>query len=75
LPANIAFTEDGGVKFTSYINSLHPNLYPDIYRTIEQLVGKSLPMWDQCLRLATGYDSFEGAGRLATRTGKPSNPE
>jgi hypothetical protein len=75
LPANLAFTEDGGVKFTSYINNLHPTKYPEIYRTIEGLVEKSLPMWDQCLRLATGYDKFEGAGRHGTRTGKPPNPE
>lgn len=75
LPANVAFTDDGGVKFTSYINNLHPTKYPDIYRTIEELVEKSLPMWDQCLRLAVGYDEFEGAGRPDTRTGKPIDPE
>jgi hypothetical protein len=75
LPANVAFKDDGGVKFTSYINNLHPTKYPDIYRTIEELVEKSLPMWDQCLRLAVGYQEFEGAGRPDTRTGKPVDPE
>jgi hypothetical protein len=75
LPANVAFQNDGGVKFTSYINNLHPTRYPDIYRTIEKLVETSIPMWDQCLRLAVGYRKFEGAGRMGTRTGKPSNPE
>jgi hypothetical protein len=49
LPANVAFQEDGSVKFTSYINSLHPNIYPEIYRTVEKLIEKVLPMWDQCL--------------------------
>ena len=75
LPANVAFQDDGSVKFTSYINNLHPTRYPDIYRTIEQLVETSIPMWDQCLRFAAGYDQFEGAGRMETRTGKPGNPE
>jgi hypothetical protein len=75
LPANVAFQNDGSVKFTSYINNLHPRRYPDIYRTIEQLVETSLPMWDQCLRLAVGYEKFEGAGRMDTRTGKPHDPE
>jgi hypothetical protein len=75
LPANVSLKEDGSVKFTSYINNLHPTRYPDIYCTIEQLVETSLPLWDQCLRLAVGYEKFEGAGRLDTRTGKPSNPE
>ena len=39
----------GGVKFTSYINNLHPTKYRDIYGTIEKLVEKSLPLWDHCL--------------------------
>jgi hypothetical protein len=50
LPANVKFTADGDVRFTSYINNLHPNKYPDIYRTIEKLLKIGLPMWDQCFR-------------------------
>ncbi|KAK0742613.1 hypothetical protein B0T18DRAFT_167361 [Schizothecium vesticola] len=49
LPANLEFTAMGGVKFTSYINNLHPTKYRDIYGTIEKLVEKSLPLWDHCL--------------------------
>jgi hypothetical protein len=49
LPANATFQDDGSVKFTSYINNLHPSKYPEIYRTIEKLVGAALPLWDQCL--------------------------
>jgi hypothetical protein len=75
LPANVAFQNDGTVKFTSYINNLHPRKCSEIYRTIEKLVETSLPLWDQCLRLAVGYHKFEGAGRMDTRTGKPDNPE
>ncbi|KAI4676520.1 uncharacterized protein J4E88_007438 [Alternaria novae-zelandiae] len=75
LPANVAFQDDGSVKFTSYINNLHPTRYPDIYSTIEKLVETSIPMWDQCLRFAVGYHKFEGAGRMETRTGKPENPD
>jgi hypothetical protein len=75
LPANLAFQNDGSVKFTSYINNLHPTRYPDIYRTIEKLVETSIPMWDQCLRFAVRYHEFEGAGRMETRSGKPKNPE
>lgn len=54
LPANLKFTDDGGVRFTSYINNLHPNKYQDIYRTIEELIKVALPMWDDC---------FESSGR------------
>jgi hypothetical protein len=73
LPANVAFGEDGKVKFTSYINNLHPNKYPDIYRTIEKLIDTSIPMWDQCMRMAVGYHKHEGAGRLETRLVKTQN--
>lgn len=49
LPSNVALGEDGSVKFTSYINNLHPTEYPEIYEAIEQLIEKALPLWDQCL--------------------------
>ena len=75
LPANVAFQKDGNVKFTSYINNLHPKKYPSIYRTIEALVKTSLPLWDQCLAMATGCTEKDGAGRLTTRIGKPTNAE
>jgi hypothetical protein len=74
LPANVIFQENGAVKFTSYINNLHPNKYPEIYHTIERLIETSLPAWDQCL---TYFDNFEkdGAGRTKTRIPYPDNPE
>lgn len=73
LPANLKFTDDGGVKFTSYINNLHPTKYRDIYETIEKLVEKSIPLWDQCL---VRYEKHEiiGAGRHDPRI-IPDNPE
>jgi len=75
LPANVAFRDDGSVKFTSYINSLHPTKYPDIYQTIEKVIETSLPMWDQCLAMTTGYWEKDGAGRTMPRFPKPENPE
>jgi hypothetical protein len=69
LPANVAFQDDGSVKFTSYINNLHPVKYPDIYRTIEKLVQISIPMWDQCIV------TINGTGRTDTRLGRPYNAE
>ena len=75
LPANVAFQDDGTVKFTSYINNLHPNKYPEIYRTIEDLIKTVLPAWDQCLGCAADYNVKEGAGRLEPRMPHPDNPE
>lgn len=75
LPANVAFQDGGTVKFTSYINNLHPNKYSDIYHTIEKLIETSLPAWDQCLALAAGHDVRDGAGRVKSRFPYPDDPE
>lgn len=75
LPANLAFQMDGKVKFTSYINNLHPKRYSGIYETIESLIDVAMPAWDQCLASAEGYSGKQGAGRLGTRFQLPDNPE
>lgn len=49
LPSNVSFTDQGAVRFTSYINNLHPIKHRNIYETIEKLIEIALPMWDQCL--------------------------
>jgi hypothetical protein len=67
LPSNVAFAEDGSVHFTSYINNLHPNIYPGVYCTIEKLIETCLPMWDQCLVTIEDCESGEGTGRTDTR--------
>ncbi len=67
LPANVAFQDDGSVKFTSYINNLHPIKYPEVYHAIEKLIATSLPAWDQCLSLYIDDGTREGAGRMHSR--------
>jgi hypothetical protein len=62
LPANLAFQDDGTVRFTSYINNLHPNKYPEIYRLLEKLVDKAVPAWDRVL-----------SGRAVTKLGELQN--
>ncbi|KAI9147366.1 Cutinase [Paramyrothecium foliicola] len=49
LPANLSFQEDGSLRFTSYVNNLHPHKYAHVYRALEQLVGLAIPAWDQVL--------------------------
>jgi hypothetical protein len=70
LPANIKFTANGGVQFTSYINNLHPTKYRDIYKSIEKLIEIALPMWDQCV---VHSEVTEGAGRHRPRL-RPYSP-
>ncbi|KAL7906919.1 hypothetical protein GGI35DRAFT_457226 [Trichoderma velutinum] len=67
LPANVKFMEDGSVKFTSYINNLHPQKYPQIYSALEKLIEAALPTWDQCLSLPLERGTKIGAGRTESR--------
>ncbi len=71
LPSNMALQDDGSVKFTSYINNLHPTKYPEIYVAIEKLVEKALPMWDQCLGSVLDRVQGERTGRYTSRLSLP----
>lgn len=74
LPSNVAFQEDGSVKFTSYINNLHPTRYPNIYSTIEKLIETALPAWDHCLLEVRNWRAH-GPGRRGSRFSIPENAE
>lgn len=52
LPCDIQFNGDD-VKITSYINNLHPTLHPGLYSVIENLIAKSIPLWN--LTLSSTY--------------------
>ncbi|KAK4208321.1 hypothetical protein QBC37DRAFT_296987 [Rhypophila decipiens] len=49
LPSNLAIQDDGTVKFTSYINNLHPNKYREVYSVIEKLIDAAMPAWNHAL--------------------------
>jgi hypothetical protein len=63
LPANVSFQDNGTVKFTSYINNLHPTKHPEIYRLIEQLIEIAIPAWDRILTPLT----YEGRPCITPR--------
>jgi len=68
LPANVQLQPNGTVKFTSYINNLHPDKFQVLYHDIERLIEAALPAWDQCLAVESWYDSRDGAGRTESRS-------
>ncbi|KAH8890666.1 hypothetical protein GQ53DRAFT_747386 [Thozetella sp. PMI_491] len=70
LPANLAIQQDGTVRFTSYINGLHPRKYPEIYGTIEKLIDVAIPAWDRCLS-EDPSDERVGYGRTRPRVSLP----
>lgn len=74
LPSNVALQDDGSVKFTSYINNLHPNRYPGIYSTIEKLIETAIPAWDHCLLLQYDWQTY-GPGRKQSRFPMPVDCE
>jgi hypothetical protein len=43
-------------SITSYINNLHPHRYRDLYRVIEDVISKAIPLWNMTLTpLKTHY--------------------
>ena len=77
LPSNVEFVPEGGVKFTSYINNLHPTRHARVYETIEKLIETVLPAWDACLAQSSDYDRDDiiSPGRSEPRFPYPENPE
>jgi hypothetical protein len=70
LPANVTFRE-GGVKFSSYVNNLHPDKHPEIYGALEDLIALAIPAWNQCLTLYEAWTEVGGAGCSGSRFPQP----
>ncbi|TLD17305.1 uncharacterized protein PgNI_01207 [Pyricularia grisea] len=66
LPSNLSFQDDGSLRFTSYVNNLHPKRHAGIYRTLEKLIAKAVPLWEQCLVLKDDFPQ----GRVGICPGK-----
>jgi hypothetical protein len=52
LPCEVDIATPGTAKITSYINNLHPDLHADLYRAIEQIISKAVPMLSATLAMA-----------------------
>ncbi|RYP70268.1 hypothetical protein DL771_005571 [Monosporascus sp. 5C6A] len=49
LPSDVHFKEGGGVEIASYINNLHPAQYGGLYRALEQMVDRPIPLWNEAI--------------------------
>lgn len=49
LPCEVAFTGNEEVKITSYVNNLPPKDHKPLYKAIEAIIARTLPMWDATL--------------------------
>ncbi|KAL4904320.1 hypothetical protein BDW74DRAFT_29391 [Aspergillus multicolor] len=46
LPCNVEFGPEGECRIVSYINNLHPIKHRDLYRVIEQIITRTIPLWN-----------------------------
>ncbi|GLB35530.1 putative protein of unknown function (DUF4246) [Lyophyllum shimeji] len=50
LPSDVKISGgEGCVRITSYINNLHPDRHRDLYGVIEQIVARTIPLWNMTL--------------------------
>ncbi|RYO87169.1 hypothetical protein DL766_009449 [Monosporascus sp. MC13-8B] len=49
LPSDVHFKDGGGVEIASYVNNLHPAHHEDLYRVLEQMVDRSIPLWNEAI--------------------------
>jgi hypothetical protein len=52
----VAFGDGDTVKITSYVNNLQPRIHGELYRCIESVIAKALPMWEMTLQSTTKTD-------------------
>ncbi|KAF9100968.1 hypothetical protein BGX27_000165 [Mortierella sp. AM989] len=49
LPTDFEVSDEGKVKFRSYINNLHPVQHKDLYPVLEEILEKFMPMFEEVL--------------------------
>ncbi|EIM84073.1 uncharacterized protein STEHIDRAFT_140990 [Stereum hirsutum FP-91666 SS1] len=60
LPCQVKLT-DGVAKITSYINNLHPQHNKGLYSVVEQVITRTVPLWNRTL---TALQADGGRGEL-----------
>ncbi|KAF7117474.1 hypothetical protein CNMCM5793_006456 [Aspergillus hiratsukae] len=51
LPCDVHFGPDDECRIASYINNLHPQRHGALYKIIEKILTRTIPMWDKTLTL------------------------
>ncbi|KAL4819753.1 hypothetical protein BDW67DRAFT_123132 [Aspergillus spinulosporus] len=51
LPCNVEFGPNGECQIASYINNLHPTRHKNLYHVIEQIITRTIPLWNVSLAL------------------------
>ncbi|KAJ5092800.1 Protein of unknown function DUF4246 [Penicillium angulare] len=51
LPFDVKITHSSGCQILSYINNIHPIKHQALYKILEEIVGNTIPLWEQSLLL------------------------
>jgi hypothetical protein len=54
------------MRFTSYINNLHPQRHSEVYNLLEKLIATAIPAWEHVL---------SGKATIASETDTPDRLE
>jgi hypothetical protein len=56
LPCHVKFGPNGECQIASYINNLHPARHKNLYHIIEQIITRTMPLWNVS-GFAWGFDT------------------
>lgn len=56
LPCNVEFTPDGQARIASYINNLHPTKHSDLYKIIEEVLTRTISLWNISLSCKNTFE-------------------
>jgi hypothetical protein len=58
LPSDVSVAADGGTKFESYINNLHPDTHENLYKALQMLLTASVPLIEATLAQSVTDDDI-----------------
>jgi hypothetical protein len=64
LPCNVSFPDGENAKIESYINNLHPRDHQGLYRVIEKIITKAVPLWNIVYQCVPEYGLLETSQRI-----------
>ncbi|KAF9692477.1 hypothetical protein EKO04_009621 [Ascochyta lentis] len=65
LPCNVSFPDGENARIDSYINNLHPKDHRDLYRSIEKIITKAVPLWNVVYQCVGHYGLLETGLRIS----------
>lgn len=58
LPYDVDFRGDDECRIVSYINNMHLERHRDLYKVLEKVIAKTIPLWDKTLDEVKGSPDY-----------------